>query len=81
MNKLLREVPTMESWACNSSSNFVPVTLDEDFIFAQLRRLKEFIDGWLREPFLYSKDIGKKCITNQQHFAKDLLFVNNFSFI
>ena len=69
MNKLLREVPTMESWACNSSSNYVPVTLDEDFILAQLRRLNKFIDGWLREPSLYSKDIGKECISNQHHFA------------
>ena len=60
MNKLLREVPTMESWVCNSSSSFVQVTLDNDFILAQLTRLNGFIDRWLNEPIIYSKKIGKK---------------------
>jgi dynein heavy chain len=32
MNKLLREVPTIQSWLTGSSNNFVPVTLNKDFI-------------------------------------------------
>ena len=50
----------MESWVCNSSSSFVQVTLDNDFILAQLTRLNGFIDGWLNEPLIYSKKIGKQ---------------------
>ena len=49
----------MESWVCNSSSSFVQVTLDKDFILAQLTRLNGYIDGWLNEPLIFSKEIGK----------------------
>ena len=71
MNKLLREVPTMESWVCSSSSTFVQVTLDKDFILGQLTRLSELINGWLNEPLIYSKNIGK-----WKNINTDTVFMN-----
>lgn len=58
MNKLLREVPTMESWISDSSSSFVQVTLDQDFVDAQLNRLTSYIEGWLQEPTMFSNEIS-----------------------
>jgi hypothetical protein len=60
MNKLLREVPTMESWVSESSASFVQVTLDKDFIQAQLTKLNGHIGSWLQEPLKYSNGIGNK---------------------
>ena len=60
MNKLLREVPTMESWISGGSSEFVQVSLHQDFIKAALDDLKVSVDNWLKEPIECCQNIGKK---------------------
>ncbi len=61
MNKLLREVPTMESWVSESAtSSFVQVTLDQDFIDSKIRMLNAYIQQWLLEPLEFSNQIGMR---------------------
>jgi hypothetical protein len=59
MNKLLREVPTMESWLSDGSSEFVQVTLHKDFIQSALVNLRKSIEQWLNEPKEFCEAIGK----------------------
>ena len=59
MNKLLREVPTMESWLNEGSSDFVQVTLHRDFIQAALVNLRKSIEHWLDEPKQFCDAIGE----------------------
>ena len=59
MNKLLREVPSMESWISGGSSEFVQVSLHKDFIKTALDKLKVSVDNWLKEPIQFCEDIGK----------------------
>ena len=58
MNKLLREVPTMESWISGGTSEFVQVSLHQDFIKAALDDLKRSVDNWLKEPIEFCQNIG-----------------------
>ena len=58
MNKLLREVPTMESWVSGGSSEFVQVSLHQDFIKGALDGLKISVDNWLKEPIECCQNIG-----------------------
>ena len=58
MNKLLREVPTMESWISGGSSEFVQVSLHQDFINTALDDLKVSVDNWLKEPIECCQNIG-----------------------
>ena len=60
MNKLLREVPTIQSWLGGSSNNFVPVTLNKDFIRKALADMKIAIEDWLKEPQAYCQSILDK---------------------
>ena len=60
MAKLLREVPTIQSWLTGSSNNFVPVTLNKDFIRAALADMKVAIEDWLKEPQSYCQGILDK---------------------
>ena len=60
MNKLLREVPTIESWISDSSSEFVQVSLHKDFITSALEKLKVSINKWLVEPQEFCNDIIKR---------------------
>lgn len=57
MNKLLREVPTIQSWLGGSSNTFVPVTLNKDFIKKALADMKKAIVDWLKEPQAYCQSI------------------------
>ena len=57
MNKLLREVPTIQSWLGGSSNTFVPVTLNKDFIKKALADMKKAIVDWLKEPQSYCQSI------------------------
>jgi hypothetical protein len=59
MNKLLREVPTMESWLNEGSSEFVQVTLHKDFIQLALVKLRKSIEHWLNEPKEFCDAIGR----------------------
>ena len=59
MNKLLREVPTMESWVSDGGSEFVQVSLHQDFIKAALDNLRLSVNNWLQEPIHYCESIGK----------------------
>lgn len=58
MNKLLREVPSMESWIEGANTTFVPVTLDTHFVRRHLDQLKEFIEKWLQEPMDFANEIS-----------------------
>ena len=60
MNKLLREVPTIQSWLGGSSNTFVPVTLNKDFIKKALADMKLAIVDWLKEPQTYCQSILDK---------------------
>ena len=60
MNKLLREVPTIQSWLGGSSNQFVPVTLNKDFIKKALADMKVAIVDWLKEPQTYCQSILDK---------------------
>jgi hypothetical protein len=60
MNKLLREVPTIESWITDGSSDFVQVSLHKDFIRSALEKLKKSISQWLKEPQDFCDEIGKE---------------------
>lgn len=60
MNKLLREVPTIESWISDGSSEFVQVSLHKDFITSALEKLKESINVWLLEPQDFCDEIIRK---------------------
>ena len=60
MNKLLREVPTIESWISDASSEFVQVSLHKDFIKSALEKLKVSINKWLVEPQDFCNDIIKR---------------------
>ena len=60
MNKLLREVPTIQSWLGGSSNQFVPVTLNKDFIKKALADMKLAITEWLQEPQAYCQNILDK---------------------
>ena len=62
MNKLLREVPTMESVITDSNNvnSFVQVTLDQDFIAKQKKILSAYIEKWLEEPKTFARSISKK---------------------
>ena len=53
MNKLLREVPSMESWISGGTSEFLQVSLHQDFIKTALDRLKVSVDKWLQEPIVF----------------------------
>ena len=57
MNKLLREVPTIQSYLTGSSNHFVPVTLNKDFIKKALADMKVAIAEWLAEPQAYCQSI------------------------
>ena len=59
MNKLLREVPTMESWLNEGSSEFVQVSLHKDFIQSALVKLRKSIEHWLNEPKEFCDAIGE----------------------
>ena len=59
MNKLLREVPSMESWIAGSNNSFVPVTLGKDFIADHLSLLRSYIEQWLEEPRTFADAISK----------------------
>lgn len=60
MNKLLREVPTMESVVSESSAHsFVQVTLDQEFIANNLSSLKSQLKTWLEEPIKYADALSK----------------------
>ena len=63
MNKLLREVPTMESWLNEGSSDFVQVTLHRDFIQSALVNLRKSIEHWLDEPKAFCDAIGESLET------------------
>ena len=60
MNKLLREVPTIESWISDSTSEFVQVSLHKDFITSALQKLKASLKKWLVEPQEFCNDIVKR---------------------
>lgn len=60
INKLLREVPSMESWITGANNSFIPVTLDEEFVAANLATLKTYIEQWLDEPLKYAQTIRQK---------------------
>ena len=60
MNKLLREVPTIESWISDGSSEFVQVSLHRDFIQSALKKLKVSINKWLLEPQEFCNGIIKR---------------------
>ncbi len=64
MNKLLREVPTIESWISDGSSEFVQVSLHKDFIRSALTTLKRSVDGWLKEPKEFCDGIGIKHLSD-----------------
>ena len=53
MNKLLREVPSMESWISGGTSEFLQGSLHQDFIKTALDRLKVSVDKWLQEPIVF----------------------------
>ncbi len=59
MNKLLREVPTVESWLPDAEHSFVQVNLDKEFIDVQMRRLQTYLNQWLGEPLEYSNALSK----------------------
>ena len=59
MNKLLREVPSMESWISGGTSEFVQVSLHQDFIQTALDELRISVDNWLQEPIKCCEAIGK----------------------
>ena len=61
MNKLLREVPTIESWISDASSEFVQVSLHQDFIKSALQKLRASVDTWLLEPQEFCDAIIKRC--------------------
>ncbi|XP_071745635.1 dynein axonemal heavy chain 12-like [Lepeophtheirus salmonis] len=50
MNKLLREVPTIDSWYSEGASQFVQVGLNDDFISEEVKSLKNAINNWMKEP-------------------------------
>ena len=60
MNKLLREVPTIESWISDGSSEFVQVSLHRDFIQSALEKLKVSVNKWLLEPQEFCDGIVKR---------------------
>ena len=61
MNKLLREVPTIESWVSDSaSSEFVQVSLHKDFIKSALEKLRVSVNNWLEEPQDFCNAIVKR---------------------
>ena len=61
MNKLLREVPTIESWISDASSEFVQVSLHQDFIKLALEKLRASVNTWLLEPQEFCDAIVKRC--------------------
>lgn len=58
MNKLLREVPTVESFVAGTSggsgSAFVPVAVDKAFIAKELVQLHDHLNVWLQEPIQFA---------------------------
>ena len=67
MNKLLREVPSMESWISGGTSEFLQVSLHQDFIKTALDQLKVSVDKWLEEPIEFCEtNIGITCVLNSK---------------
>ena len=59
----------MESWISGGSSEFVQVSLHQDFINTALDDLKVSVDNWLKEPIECCQNIGIEldntlCINN-----------------
>ena len=52
----------MESWISGGSSEFVQVSLHQDFIKAALDDLKVSVDNWLKEPIECCQNIGEYLI-------------------
>ena len=61
MNKLLREVPTIESYMSDASAehSFVQVNLDQEFLQMQMARLHGLLRDRLEEPLKYSEELCK----------------------
>ena len=83
MNKLLREVPTVESWILGSgiSNSFLNVTLDEDFITNQINILNTYLDMWLVELSEFSQKMGKDLNIYVWTLTKCVILETNFKFL
>lgn len=51
----------MESWVSGGSSEFVQVSLHQDFIKSALCDLRKSVNQWLEEPIQFCNGIGKIC--------------------
>ena len=61
MKKLLREVPTMESWLFSTGkSAFIQVALDQEYVNQQMDSLRKYTSSLLIAPKAHADKIGKK---------------------